>query len=250
MEFSWNWNSLWGAGLNTVWNDRVLRLFTQLSTKLYSHKISAYRSTTIHFVLRNRRYFKEASHFNFATHLHGRPTCISSNAESVWYEFLWLWLVLSRSGFCSTDHFHGNGPTRVFLFWSEAGKFNICNKTAKKNCEYCHSSLWNYQKKLKRLKFFRNFKDGWRRRTFTIRNRVPYNKQLTNRACSGRTGEFWPSRSISKWLIRHHLHLIVMLSSNRHPQAATMPELEPHDFQAKCKTGWCCATIIWARTKC
>ena len=27
---------------------------------------------------------------------------------------------------------------------------------------------------------------------FTIRNRVPYNKQLTNRACSGRTGEYWP----------------------------------------------------------
>ena len=28
---------------------------------------------------------------------------------------------------------------------------------------------------------------------FTIRNRVPYNKLLTNRACSGRTGEYWPS---------------------------------------------------------
>ena len=27
----------------------------------------------------------------------------------------------------------------------------------------------------------------------TIRNRVPYNKQLTKRACSGRTGEYWPS---------------------------------------------------------
>ena len=28
---------------------------------------------------------------------------------------------------------------------------------------------------------------------FTIRNRMPYNKQLTNRACSGRTGGYWPS---------------------------------------------------------
>ena len=28
---------------------------------------------------------------------------------------------------------------------------------------------------------------------FTIRNIVPYNKLLTNRACSGRTGEYWPS---------------------------------------------------------
>ena len=36
---------------------------------------------------------------------------------------------------------------------------------------------------------------------FTLRNRVPYNKQLTNRACSGRTGEYWPLRSVSKQLI-------------------------------------------------
>ena len=28
---------------------------------------------------------------------------------------------------------------------------------------------------------------------FTIRNRVPYNKHLTNRACAGGTGEYWPS---------------------------------------------------------
>ena len=67
----------------------------------------------------------------------------------------------------------------------------------KKPFEYCHSSQWNYQKKLKRLKFFRNFKDAWRRRTFPKRvllcwksgnfwcrnwnrhHRVPYNKQLT-----------------------------------------------------------------------
>ena len=40
-----------------------------------------------------------------------------------------------------------------FLFWSKAGKFIICNQNSeKKNCEYCHSSQWNYQKKLKRLK--------------------------------------------------------------------------------------------------
>ena len=28
---------------------------------------------------------------------------------------------------------------------------------------------------------------------FTITNRVPYNKLLTNLACSSRTGEYWPS---------------------------------------------------------
>ena len=69
-----------------------------------------------------------------------------------------LWLALSRSGFCSTDRFHGNGPTHVFLFWSEGGKFKICNQNSKKqkNCEYCHSPQWNYQKKLKRLNFFHN----------------------------------------------------------------------------------------------
>ena len=90
-----------------------------------------------------------------------------------------------------------------FLFWRKAGKFNICNQASEKKCENGHSSHRNYQQKLKRLNFFRNFKDGWRRRTFfkckppevhcTIRNRVPYNKLLTNRACSGRTREYWPS---------------------------------------------------------
>ena len=111
-------------------------------------------------------------------------------------------MVLSRSGFCKTDRFHGNVPTRVFLFWSREGKFKICRQW-KKKCENCHPSHWNYQQKLKKLKFFRNFKDGWRRRTFfkckppevhfTIRNRVPYSKLLTNRACSGRNKEYWPS---------------------------------------------------------
>ena len=28
---------------------------------------------------------------------------------------------------------------------------------------------------------------------FTTRNKVPYNKQLTNRVCSSRTGEYWLS---------------------------------------------------------
>ena len=114
-----------------------------------------------------------------------------------------LWLVLSRSGFCSTDRFHGNGPIPVFLFWSKAGKFNICNQDSEKKCEDWYSSHWNYQQKLKRLKFFRNSKEGWRGRSFfkskppevhfTIRNRVPYNKLLTKRACLGRNAEYWPS---------------------------------------------------------
>ena len=90
-----------------------------------------------------------------------------------------------------------------FCFGAKPANSTFATKTAKRKCENCHSSHWNYQQKLKRLKFSRNFKDGWRRRTFfkckrtevrfTIRKTVPYNKLLTNRACSGRTGEYWPS---------------------------------------------------------
>ena len=73
-----------------------------------------------------------------------------------------LLLVLSLSGFCITSRFHGNGPTRVFLFRSKASEFKICHQSSektKKKCEYCHSSQRNYQKKLKRLIFSGNFKD-------------------------------------------------------------------------------------------
>jgi len=74
--------------------------------------------------------------------------------------------------------------SEYFCFGAKPPNSKFATKTAKK-CENCHSSHWNYQQKLKRLKFFRNFKDGWRRRTFfkckppevhlTIRNGVPYN---------------------------------------------------------------------------
>ena len=37
---------------------------------------------------------------------------------------------------------------------------------------------------------------------------VPYNKLLTNLACSSRTGEYWPSRSVSKRLIFHFKNLL------------------------------------------
>ena len=90
-----------------------------------------------------------------------------------------------------------------FCFGAKPANSKFTTKTAKKKCENCQSSHWNYQQELKRLKFFRNFKDEWRRRTFykckppevhfTIGKRVPYNKLLTNRACLGRTGEYWPS---------------------------------------------------------
>ena len=37
---------------------------------------------------------------------------------------------------------------------------------------------------------------------FTNRNRVPYNKQLTTQACSGRNGEYWPEVVVVRTAIR------------------------------------------------
>ena len=138
-----------------------------------------------------------------------------------------LWLVLSRSGFCSTDRFYRNGPICVFVFWSKAGKFNICNQDSKKK-------VWKLsfftlklsaQQKLKRLTFFWNFKDGWRRRTFfkckplevhfTIRNRVPYSKLLTNQAYLGCTGEYWPLHLVSKRLVMAGIPVIIWNCSTK-----------------------------------
>ena len=51
-------------------------------------------------------------------------------------------------------------------FGAKLANSKFATKTAKKKGEYCHSSHWNYQKKPKRLKFFRHLKDGWRRRRF------------------------------------------------------------------------------------
>ena len=52
---------------------------------------------------------------------------------------------------------------------------------------------------VKKIEIFPKFQ-RWMKKTnmprevlFIIRNRVPYNKLLTNRACSGCTGEYWPS---------------------------------------------------------
>ena len=46
-----------------------------------------------------------------------------------------------------------------FCFGAKPANSKIATKTAKK-FEYCHSSQPNYQKKLKRLKFYRDLKDG------------------------------------------------------------------------------------------
>ena len=47
-------------------------------------------------------------------------------------------------------------------------------------------------KAAKKKRFPKRFLLSWRSGNFWCRSRVPYNKPLTNRACSGRTGEYWP----------------------------------------------------------
>ena len=80
-----------------------------------------------------------------------------------------LWLVISRSGFCSTDHFNGNGPSRAFLSWSKAGKFKICNQNSEKNVNIVIFQSETTGKSWKGLNFYWDFKDGWKRRTFSER---------------------------------------------------------------------------------
>ena len=89
-----------------------------------------------------------------------------------------------------------------FCFGAKPANSTFATKTAKKKCENCHSSHWNYQQKLKRLKFFRHLEmDEEDEHFLSARHRKcillsgaqchNYNKLLTNRACSGRTGEYW-----------------------------------------------------------
>jgi len=62
---------------------------------------------------------------------------------------------------CSTPLYYISMETVLlvyFCFEAKPANSKFATKTAKKNCEYCQSSQWNYQKKLKGLKFFRNFK--------------------------------------------------------------------------------------------
>ena len=60
-------------------------------------------------------------------HLHLNPYLLYGKASLRQIRALW-----SRSGFCSTDRFFGNGPTRLFLFRSKAGKVKICNQNSEK----------------------------------------------------------------------------------------------------------------------
>ena len=112
-----------------------------------------------------------------------------------------LWLVLSRSWFCSTDCFHGNGAIRVFLFWSEASKFKNLQPKQRKKLWILSFFAFKLPEEAEKIEIFPKFQ-RWMKKTnifkykppavhFTIRNRVPYNKLLTNLAFTSRTGEYW-----------------------------------------------------------
>ena len=62
-----------------------------------------------------------------------------------------------------------------FCFGAKPANSKFATTTAKKKCGHCHSSSRDYQKKLKRLKFYWDFKDGWKRRTFA--ERVQYYRE-------------------------------------------------------------------------
>ena len=121
-----------------------------------------------------------------------------------------FWLVLSRSGFCSTDRFRGNGPIRVFLFWSKAGKF--ATKTAKKKCENCHSSHWNYQQKLKRWMKLNRTGEYWPSVVFVRTER----SEVRTATTSGQYSPIRPSRSVSKRLIFFLVYATSMYVSAGH----------------------------------
>ena len=62
-----------------------------------------------------------------------------------------------------------------FCFGAKPANSKFATTTAKKKCRHCHSSSRNYQKKLKRVKFYWDFKYLWRRWTFA--ERVQYHRE-------------------------------------------------------------------------
>ena len=116
-----------------------------------------------------------------------------------------------------------------FSFGTKSANLRLATKPAKKECKYCHSSHGNYQKKLKGLKFFRNFKDGWRRQTYL---------SASHREC-----EFALSKgSVSRLRIICEFNWLVLYSAPRGFSPSTVlrfsPLLQPtfdlNSFHFKC----------------
>ena len=96
-----------------------------------------------------------------------------------------LWLVLSRSGFCSTDFIHGNGPTRVFLFWSEAGKFKISYQISEKKKTV---NMVKLPEKAKKIEIFPKSQRWMKKLRRTFFKRVLLSKDLETFDAETETG--------------------------------------------------------------
>ena len=89
-----------------------------------------------------------------------------------------------------------------FCFGGKPGNSKFSTKTAKKVWILSFFTL-KLPEEAKRIEILLKFQRWMEKMNifkfkppevhFTIRNRVPYNKQLTNQACLGRIGEYWPS---------------------------------------------------------
>ena len=93
-----------------------------------------------------------------------------------------------------------------FCFGGKPGNSKFATKTAKKSVNIVILHIETTRRSLK------DWNQRWMEKMniykckplevhFTIRNRVPYNKQLTNQACLGRIGEYWPS-------VLHSVHTV------------------------------------------
>ena len=92
---------------------------------------------------------------------------------------------------------HGNGPIRVFLFGAKPAISKFATKTAEKKSILSFFTL-KLPEVAEKIEIFPKFQ-RWMKKTsifkcnppevhFAIRNRVPYNKLLTNLAFSSRSG--------------------------------------------------------------
>ena len=109
------------------------------------------------------------------------------------------WFFLSQD-FAVRTVFMETIQSVYFCFGAKPANSKFETKTAKEKCEFFTLKLPEEAKKIEMFPKFQR----WMKKTnifkckapevhFTIRNRVPYNKQLTNRACSGRTEEYYSS---------------------------------------------------------
>ena len=207
---------------------------------------------------------KESHHkWKYQTLLYGKPSL---------QQIPVLWLVLSRSGFCSTDRFHGKVQSVYFCFGAKSANSKFATKTAKKKVWILSFFTLKLPEEAKKIEIFPKFQ-RWMEKTnifkcrppevhFTIRNWVAFNKQLSNLACLSRTREYrpsvlfirislrsvhtvktsgqhspvQPSRSVSKRLLFYwHKNIVFSLPNNHILEGWN--EDPPEVLQ------WCCQTI-------